>query len=62
MLPHPLALTSLSKPSRDLAVRDVFADGATGPVTFFPTDSVIYAQGEGAGPLYLNFTRDADRS
>ncbi|HWA19919.1 MAG TPA: helix-turn-helix domain-containing protein [Devosia sp.] len=53
MLNQPLALTSVSKPTRDPAIRDVFAQGTTGPVTFFPADTVIYAQGEAAGPLYL---------
>jgi CRP/FNR family nitrogen fixation transcriptional regulator len=53
MLNQPLALTPVSRPTRDPAIRDVFAQSAAGPVTFFPADTVIYAQGEAAGPLYL---------
>lgn len=38
---------------RDLAVEALMAEANVGAVTFYPTDSVIYAQGEASGPLYL---------
>ncbi|MBI4924083.1 MAG: helix-turn-helix domain-containing protein [Devosia nanyangense] len=38
---------------RDPHVRALLAQSKPGSVTFFPTDSVIYAQGDQAGPLYL---------
>jgi CRP/FNR family nitrogen fixation transcriptional regulator len=38
---------------RDPDVRALLAQSKPGSVTFFATDSVIYAQGDKAGPLYL---------
>lgn len=38
---------------RDPDVRALLAQSKPGSVTFFPTDSVIYAQGDQAGPFYL---------
>ena len=38
---------------RDPDVRGLLAQSQPGSVTFYPLDSMIYAQGDQAGPLYL---------
>jgi CRP/FNR family nitrogen fixation transcriptional regulator len=37
----------------DPDVRGLLAESQPGPVTFFPADAMIYAQGDETGPLYL---------
>jgi CRP/FNR family transcriptional regulator, nitrogen fixation regulation protein len=46
---HPLAATE----THDPAVRALLAHSQPGSATFYPADSLIYAQGDEAGSLYL---------
>jgi CRP/FNR family transcriptional regulator, nitrogen fixation regulation protein len=46
---HSLAATESSDP----AVKALLAHTLPGTATFYPVDSLIYAQGDDAGPLYL---------
>ena len=39
--------------ARDPQVRGLLAQSQPGSTTFYPVDSLIYAQGDAAGPLYL---------
>lgn len=47
----PAALPSVAQ--NDSALASLLGQTNVGAVTFYPTDAVIYAQGETAGPLYL---------
>ncbi|MEQ1769526.1 MAG: helix-turn-helix domain-containing protein [Devosia sp.] len=53
MLNQALPMTVASSPIRDGKTRDLVDRTGPGSVTFYPTDSIIYAQGEKSGQLYL---------
>jgi CRP/FNR family nitrogen fixation transcriptional regulator len=54
MLNHiALPIAATSSGIQDPDVRALLAQSHPGAVTFYPLDSMIYAQGDAAGPLYL---------
>ena len=48
-----MPIASTSSTVRDPEVRGLLSHTLPGSVTFYPVDSVIYGQGDTAGPLYL---------
>lgn len=48
-----LPVTATASLIQDPEVRGLLAQSQPGSITFYPLDSMIYAQGDNAGPLYL---------